>query len=61
MERANLDIKEFMMYMNIGRTKAYAMVHDPEFYPAFRIGGKILISLEKLNKWLSEQSMKGEQ
>ena len=57
-ESVNLTIRQFMEYQNIGRTKAYQLAHDPEFYPAFRIGGKILISLDKLKKWNFDQSMK---
>ncbi len=61
-ESVNLTIRQFMEYQNIGRTKAYQLAHDPDFYPAFRIGGKILISLDKLKKWNFDQSMKkGEQ
>ena len=57
-ESVNLTIRQFMKYQNIGRTKAYQLAHDPDFYPAFRIGGKILISLDKLRKWNFDQSMK---
>ena len=46
-----------MDYMNIGRTKAYELVHDPAFYPAFRIGRKILINKEKLDKWIDENTI----
>ena len=61
-ESVNLTIKQFMEYQNIGRTTAYQLVHDPEFYPAFRIGRKILINMDKLKKWNFDQSMnKGEQ
>ena len=61
MENANLTIREFMEYQNIGRTKAYQLVHDPDFFPAFRIGGKILINVDKLKRWNFDQSMKGEE
>lgn len=57
-ESVNLTIKQFMEYQNIGKTKAYELVHDPAFYPAFRIGRKILINLDKLKKWNFDQSMK---
>ena len=57
-ESVNLTIKQFMEYQNIGKTKAYELVHDPEFYPAFRIGRKILINLDKLRRWNFDQSMK---
>ena len=56
-KQANLTIRQFMDYMNIGRTKAYELVHDPAFYPAFRIGRKILINKEKLDKWIDENTI----
>jgi hypothetical protein len=60
-EKANLTIRQFMEYQSIGKTKAYQLAHDPDFYPAFKIGGKILINLDKLKKWNFDQSMrKGE-
>ena len=55
MEKANLTIKEFMEFENIGRNKAYELVHDSSFYPVFRIGNKILINLDMLKKWNAEQ------
>lgn len=58
-EKANLTIKQFMEFQNIGRNKAYELVHDSSFYPAFRIGKKILINLDMLKKWNCEQGMKG--
>ena len=57
-ETVNMTIRQFMNYENIGRTKAYELVHDPSFYPAFRIGKKILINIEKLKKWNDEQAQK---
>lgn len=59
MEPNNLTIKQFMTFQNISRTTAYRLVHDESFYPAFRIGRKILINLDKLRKWNFEQGMTG--
>lgn len=62
MESGNLTIKQFMDFQNIGKTKAYQLAHDPAFYPAFRIGRKILINREKLNRWNDDQQIsKGDQ
>ena len=61
MESVNLTIREFMEYQNIGKNKAYQLAHDPDFFPAFKIGGKILINVDKLNRWNFDQSMKGEE
>lgn len=58
-EPNNLTVKQFMTYQNISRKTAYRLVHDESFYPAFRIGKKILINLDKLRKWNFEQGMTG--
>ena len=58
-EPNNLTVSQFMTYQNISRKTAYRLVHDESFYPAFRIGKKILINLDKLRKWNFEQGMKG--
>ena len=60
--RNTINVNGLREYLQIGRTKAYQLAHDPDFYPAFRVGGKILINVEKLQKWIFDQSMKkGEQ
>ena len=60
-EPINLNFEQFIDYMNISRTVGYRLVHDESFYPAFRIGRKILINVEKLKQWTSEQTMKKEE
>ena len=60
-EPINLNFEQFIDYMNISRTVGYRLVHDESFYPAFRIGRKILINVEKLKQWNSEQTMKKEE
>ena len=44
--------------LNIGRYTAYELCHRCDFYPAFRIGRKILVNMDKLNQWLEEQGQK---
>lgn len=56
-KQVNFTVRQFMGYMNIGRTKAYEMIHDKSFYPAFRVGRKILINKEKLDKWIDENTI----
>ncbi len=51
----NLNSEQTMQILNISKTKYYELVHDPAFYPAFRIGRKILINREQLNRWMDEQ------
>ena len=60
-ESINFNFEQFIDYMNISRTVGYRLVHDESFYPAFRIGRKILINVEKLKQWTSEQTMKKEE
>lgn len=45
--------------MSIGKTAAYNLVNSKSFYPAFKLNGKWLVSIEKLRKWISEQSRDG--
>lgn len=60
-EPINFNFEQFIDYMNISRTVGYRLVHNESFYPAFRIGRKILINVEKLKQWNSEQSMNSEE
>ena len=57
MERAVYTIKEFEQYMNVGHATAYKLVHSPDFYPSFRIGRKILVNKDLLDKWINEQNI----
>lgn len=54
----HITVKELMALMGIGHNTAYALVHNPDFYPAFKIGRKILINTDRLQQWIDEQSMK---
>ena len=53
-----MDVKTMANDLNIGIVTAYQLVNSEGFYPAFRIGRKILINREKLQQWLNEQSDK---
>lgn len=53
------NIRILMQRLGIGENKAYALAHDPSFYPAFRIGKRILINMEKLDRWIFDQGMSG--
>lgn len=57
MERATMTVKELQAYMNIGRVKAYELCKSKGF-PSFRIGKKVLIHREELEKWMKEQEEK---
>ncbi len=53
-EKGVMDVREMQLYLSIGRKKAYELVNSKGF-PAFRIGKKILVSKEGLDKWMKEQ------
>lgn len=53
--------EQMMSFLGIGRSKAYELVHSEGFYPAFRVGRKILINVDKLEQWLAEQNMKDDE
>jgi excisionase family DNA binding protein len=56
-----INSKQTREILNISETKFYELVHDPKFYPALRIGRKILIDREQLSRWMEEQRIgKGE-
>ena len=54
MEKSNLNVKGVSNYLGIGLTKAYEIVNQPGF-PSFRIGRKILVSVEDLKDWQRQQ------
>ena len=55
MERKALKVKELAERLGICRSMAYKLSMRNEFYPAFRIGKRICIDSEKLEKWINEQ------
>lgn len=58
-EKLCVDIDGLREVMCIGKTAAYNLVNCESFYPAFKLNGKWLISMEKLRKWISEQNRDG--
>lgn len=56
MEEATITVEKMAKRLNIGLTMGYELVHSKGFYPAFRIGRKILINTERLQQWLNEQA-----
>ena len=54
MEKSNLNVKGVSAFLGIGMTKAYEIVNQPGF-PSFRIGRKILVSVEDLKEWQRQQ------
>jgi len=56
MENTFISIKEMQKVLSIGESTSYKLIHSPGFYPAMRLSGKkIVISKEKLEKWIEER------
>lgn len=56
MEKRTITVNELAETLSIGYTNAYRLVNSEGFYPAFRIGRKILVNVDRLNQWLDEQT-----
>ena len=41
--------------LSVSRAKAYELATRPDFFPSFRLGKRILINRQLLEKWLAEQ------
>lgn len=58
MAEATMAVNELEQYLGIGRKTAYQLVNSKGF-PAFRIGRKVLISRDGLERWMrAQQEMK---
>lgn len=57
MDKGTMEVKEMQTYVGVGRRKAYELANSKGF-PSFRIGRKILISREGLERWMKEQEVK---
>lgn len=51
-------VRELPEVLGISQTKAYQIVHQAGF-PATKIGRRILIPADALDRWLLEQAAKG--
>ncbi len=57
MERLTLNIKDLQELLNISYVTAYNLTLRKDF-PSFRIGRRILINREGLDRWMKEQEGK---
>lgn len=55
-KKATVNVHEMAKIIGIGLTKAYALASSSKFYPAFRIGRKVLVNRDLLEQWRHEQS-----
>ncbi len=56
--KATLTVPESAAFLGIGKTFAYQLIHEPGF-PAFKIGGKILVDRARLEQWKEERLREG--
>lgn len=56
MEKYCITVPEFAKRMSVSPAKAYNIANMESFYPAIRMGGRILVCVNALEKWLSEQT-----
>lgn len=56
MENTCITITELGKRLTISRSAAYNLANSEGFYPAFRIGKRVLVRVSALEKWLDEQT-----
>ncbi len=54
-EKILLTRKEFVSLMRISEPKAQELLNSKDFYPVIRIGRRVLVNAQLLQKWLNEQ------
>ena len=57
MEKALLTVKELASTLNMGRDKAYALMHAKGF-PSIKIGGRYYVSSSALERWIEQYEYK---
>lgn len=53
-EKLAYSVVEVAQVLGISRPKVYDLLHRDDF-PAFKIGGRVLVSVEGLRKWVAAQ------
>ena len=51
-----ITVHEMSKRLHISRSAAYQLASAASFYPAFRLGKRVLIRVAELEKWLAEQA-----
>jgi len=59
MQKKTITVKELAHVMGLSEIYCYRLVHSEGFYPAFKIGKRILINVDRLDDWMREQGEKG--
>ena len=50
-----ISVSRMAAELGVGITTAYRIIKDSTFYPAKRIGNRIVIDFRQLQSWISEQ------
>ena len=58
LRRPTLNITETAKVLGVSRPVAARLTHRADF-PAFRVGGRVLISAEGLREWIRKQANSG--
>ena len=54
--KLTLTVEEMAQQLNVSRATAYNLARRKDFYPALRIGARLIISTQALVRWLDEQT-----
>ena len=54
--KLTLTVDELAQQLNVSRATAYNLARRKDFYPAFRIGHRLIISKQALSRWLDDQT-----
>ena len=54
--RLAITVEEMAKQLGIGLTNAYKLVKDKSFFPAKKVCGRYVISVNQLHAWLESQS-----
>ncbi|GGE47981.1 hypothetical protein GCM10011391_28460 [Pullulanibacillus camelliae] len=57
-EDETLSIEQAAKFLNIGRNKMLEFTHMPDFYPAKRLGNRVIISKNQLIQWRDNINMR---
>ena len=54
--KLTITVDELAQQLNVSRTTAYNLARRKDFYPAFGIGHRLIISKQALSRWLDDQT-----
>lgn len=54
-EKLAISVSKMAEIMDVSRPTAYRILEQPDFDAAFRVGGRVLISRERLAAWIDRQ------